>query len=285
MPPAARLSLAWLPSRLPNFGPSKFRVQGWDPILIISQIVSLQALHYLSLSFLLPPLLSLFASPTLLSYEGGPSSISMVMDWREFSGLSTVSLAAAKGAPGGLIGLAAAAKAGGQAAISDITIGDLARGLVRVVEGDPMRGWVVALGWVLASLLDVVFLYHLIRRPTHILDFSLTLVFNHLILTTYYSSSFPSSVFFWFIIATSSVAQIVLAEQCCVSREMNEGFSVDSGQVGWNTPAVRSSSTMEGGGRGRDELEMGAVTKGGERGTPGPGYERLPAEERNERQE
>lgn len=119
-----------------------------------AQIVSLQALHYLSLAFLLPPLLTLFASPTLLSYEGGPSSISMVMDWREFSGLSTVSLAAARGAPGGLIGLAAAAKAGGQAAISDITVGDLTRGLVRVVEGDPMRGWVVALGWVLASLLE-----------------------------------------------------------------------------------------------------------------------------------
>lgn len=178
MPPAARLS--FMPTRLPSVGPSKFRVQGWDPILILSQvrasllrprqhlaneptppspwgppqIVSLQALHYLSLSLLLPPLLSLFASPTLLSYEGGAASISMIMDWREFSGLSTVSLAAARGAPGGLIGLTAAAKAGGQAAIVDITVADLTRGLVRVVEGDPMRGWVVALGWILASLLE-----------------------------------------------------------------------------------------------------------------------------------
>lgn len=71
----------------------------------------------------------------------------------------------------------------------------------------------------------------------------------------------------------------MLAEQCCVSREMNEGFSVDSGQIGYNTPAVRSSSTMDNRSRG-DELEMGSVGKG----TPGT-YERVPTEERNERQE
>lgn len=147
-------------------GPSTFRVQGWDPVLIISQIVSLQALHYLSLSLLLPPLLSLFASPTLLSYEGGPSSVSMIIDWREFVGISTVSIAAAKGSPGGLMGLSAARvvkeAAGGRsgnvaaalAAAAEVTVGDLSQGLVRIVEADPMRGWVVALGWILTSLLE-----------------------------------------------------------------------------------------------------------------------------------
>ncbi|KAM0746867.1 hypothetical protein T439DRAFT_306320 [Meredithblackwellia eburnea MCA 4105] len=258
MPPAARLS--FVPARLPSISgivpqlpPTKFRVQGWDPILIISQIVSLQALHYLSLSLLMPPLLSLFASPTLLAYEGGPTSISMIMDWREFSGSSTVALAARRGELGGLVGLgsataAAAAKAGVGAGVKEVTMSDLVKGLVRVVEPDPMRGWVVALAWILASLVDIVPLYTLVRRPTHILDFSLTLIFNHLILTTYYSHAFPTSPFFWFIITISTVTQIVLAEQCCVKREMDEGFSIapqGAALEGWSTPAVSSSRVME----------------------------------------
>ncbi|KAI5475523.1 integral membrane protein SYS1-like protein [Pseudohyphozyma bogoriensis] len=214
-----------------SLGPPRFRVQGWDPLLITSQIISLQSLHYLTLSILLPPLLSIFASPVLLSYEGGPTSVSMVMDWREFLGRSTVSIATSRGVGGGLVGLSGKVGEG-------VSLEDLREGLVRVVENDPMRGWVVALGWVLASLVDVFYLYHLIRRPTHILDFSLTLLFNHLLLTTYFSSSFPTSFFYWFILSFSSVAQIVLAEQCCVRRDMNEGFSMGTD----NTPIIPGSA-------------------------------------------
>lgn len=43
-----------------------FRIQGWDPILIIAQIIALQALHYLTLCVLTPPLLALFAKWTPL---------------------------------------------------------------------------------------------------------------------------------------------------------------------------------------------------------------------------
>lgn len=136
---------------------------------------------------------------------------------------------------------------------------------------------------------SVVYLYHLVRRPTHILDFSLTLIFNHLILTTYYSSSFPSSFFFWFILTISTIAQIVLAEQWCVRREMREGFTID--------PTAGTSSS--GGGNGRssspersrrgEDLEMGKVGSGHTRGGGGSkagmgsgSYERVPMEERQD---
>jgi hypothetical protein len=59
-----------------------------------------------------------------------------------------------------------------------------------------------------------------------ILDFSLTLVFNHLVLTTYYSASLPSSLFFWAIMVAGSALTVIVAEQLCVKREMSEGLSV-----------------------------------------------------------
>ena len=46
----------------------------------------MQSLHYLTLSILIQPLLSLFAEPNSLLYEGGAASIGMVMDWRKMAG-------------------------------------------------------------------------------------------------------------------------------------------------------------------------------------------------------
>jgi len=89
---------------------------------------------------------------------------------------------------------------------------------------DPMRGWIIAAAWLAACGLDVYYLYTLVRRPTYILDFACTLVLNHLILTTYYSASFPSSLFFWIIMTCGAVLDIVFAEQLCVRREMREGL-------------------------------------------------------------
>lgn len=39
------------------------------------QIVSLQSLHYLTLSFFVVPLLNIFAEPMSLAYEGGAASV------------------------------------------------------------------------------------------------------------------------------------------------------------------------------------------------------------------
>lgn len=57
-----------------------------------------------------------------------------------------------------------------------------------------------------------------------VLDCSLTLIFIHFILATYYSGSLPLSLFFWFVMAASAVIMIVFAEQLCTKREMHEGL-------------------------------------------------------------
>ncbi|GAA5839361.1 hypothetical protein JCM9279_005917 [Rhodotorula babjevae] len=275
MPPAARLSFpaVHVGTRTPsmsvttNAAPQRFRVQGWDPVLILSQIISLQALHYLVLSLVLPALLSILSNRDLLQYEGGATSISMAMNWRSFTGATASGVGASRQLVPGLTSLASA-EAG--AAVAKLDAAELARGVVRVVGRDAFRGWAVALGWLAASMADIVFLYHIVRRPTHILDFSLTLLFNHLILTTYYSSAFPSSLFFWFVVGSSAVAQIVLAEQLCVQREMRDGFSVAD-----MTPRIGGPGDMT---PHIPDLELGAVSGSGKGG--GGGYERVRADER-----
>jgi hypothetical protein len=72
----------------------------------------------------------------------------------------------------------------------------------------------------------VYYLYMIIRKPRLILDFALTLLFNHLVLTTYYSASIPTSLFFWLVTLCGAAITIVAAEQLCVKREMNEGLAV-----------------------------------------------------------
>lgn len=73
---------------------------------------------------------------------------------------------------------------------------------------------------------SIYYLYSLVRRPRLILDFSVTLVFIHLVLTTYYSASIPTSLFFWLVMIAGSALMIIIAEQLCVKREMMEGLTV-----------------------------------------------------------
>lgn len=105
----------------------------------------------------MPILLHVLASSSLLAYEGGGSSVTMVMDWREFSGQPTASLTAKPDLLPGLVGLAAAMTHRSPAGTGPggvIQQADVARGLLRVLEPDPMRGWAVALGWSLASAVE-----------------------------------------------------------------------------------------------------------------------------------
>jgi hypothetical protein len=73
----------------------------------------------------------------------------------------------------------------------------------------------------------------------------LTLVFNHLVLTMYYSASIPTSLFFWFVLISGSILTIVVAEQLCVKREMTEGLTV--------APLNTDEEA--------DEMEMGALPR------------------------
>ena len=81
-------------------------------------------------------------------------------------------------------------------------------------------------GLILDTFSSVYYLYTLIRRPRMILDFSLTLLFNHLVLTTYYAAALPTSLFFWIVMIASAALMVIAAEQLCVKREMSDGLAV-----------------------------------------------------------
>lgn len=187
-------------------------ISNWDPILLITQIVSLQSLHYLTLSFFVVPLLHIFAEQTSLAYEGGAASVGMVMDWREMAGKPTI-----RGLNGTSYGYAwSNGKKVSLGWNSDQWSG----------RTDPFRAWIIAICWLVACGADIYYLYTLIRRPRLILDFALTLVFNHIVLTIYYSASIPTSLFFWLIMLGGAAITIIVAEQLCVKREMKEGLNV-----------------------------------------------------------
>ncbi|KAI0065510.1 hypothetical protein BV25DRAFT_1798332 [Artomyces pyxidatus] len=209
----------------------------WDPLLIISQarwlracaiasadlplvfqIVAIQSLHYLTLAVSVPPLLALFAEPASLEYEGGAANVGMLMDWREMAGRPTFRRLHGEERWYSFTG----AWSGGK----KVAEGALYMGWDG--RADPTRGWILAICWVFASAADIYYLYSIVRRPRLILDFSLTLLFNHLVLTTYYSAELPTSLFFWAIMLSSSALTIIFAEQLCVKREMTEGLVVAS---------------------------------------------------------
>lgn len=81
------------------------------------------------------------------------------------------------------------------------------------------------------TAVSVAFLYHFVRRPTHILDHGATLAFNHIVLTTYFSRAFPTSLFFWLVLGGTTIGTILWAERLCVTREMHESMGDWSGNV------------------------------------------------------
>ncbi|KAJ8078817.1 hypothetical protein PM082_013100 [Marasmius tenuissimus] len=220
----------------------------WDPTLLISQIVSLQTLHYLTICLLVPPLLKFFAEPVSLSYEGGASNVGMIMDWREMAGRPTVR------------GIYDTERWGSWSRGKIVKLSwkeDLLRMKVGT-EGavDPRRGWIIALAWLAACCVDLIPLYILVRRPRMILDFSFTLLFNHLVLTTYYSTSLPSSLFFYLVTLAGAAIMIIVGEQLCVKREMREGLNVVATEQ-------RSADIQED--EETENLEMGALLPGSRR--------------------
>jgi hypothetical protein len=53
------------------------------------QIISLQTLHYLLLSLVIPPLVTLLTDGNALTYAGGPYNKGYVLDWREIASRTT----------------------------------------------------------------------------------------------------------------------------------------------------------------------------------------------------
>ncbi|KAI7967066.1 hypothetical protein MJO29_000343, partial [Puccinia striiformis f. sp. tritici] len=250
-----------------------FRIQGWDPILIISQILAIQALHYLILSIITPPMLRIFAKPGPLEYEGGAFNVAMIIDWRAMSGSSTLHLPTTHlqktdtwngfGKLPESLGRKTTPRigTGSHSAYLDfdptrdnldhrnrssipsshldliiLTADQLGPDWISqnqllhssAFSPDSSRAWVISIAWLISSLIGVIILYEIVRRPKQIMDHSLTTSLNHLILTTYYSSHLPSSIWFYFVLLSSSVLQILITEHICVKREFRDGLG-----VGW----------------------------------------------------
>ncbi|MBW0465576.1 hypothetical protein O181_005291 [Austropuccinia psidii MF-1] len=232
-----------------NSDAKNFRIQGWDPILIIVQILAIQALHYLTLSVITPPLLALFAQPLPLDYEGGPANVAMIMDWREMAGYGTLHQSHNLLGTWAVYGKLPEKLGRKPSRLGQAQSHTKIKHLKRQVESnqhteepkrpsndhmtvdiaaDPKRRWILSAAWFMSSMIGVLWLYYIVRKPIHIMDHSLTICLNHLILTSYYSSSLPTSIWFYFILIFSSIIQIIWSENLCVKREMRDGLG-----IGW----------------------------------------------------
>ncbi|KIY72887.1 hypothetical protein CYLTODRAFT_434478 [Cylindrobasidium torrendii FP15055 ss-10] len=185
----------------------------WDPVLILSQIISLQTIHYLALCVVIPASLATFADRESMDWEGGAASVGMILDWRNIAGRPTSSNSWARN------GYAWVWSAGKKVGVGD----DGADGWVV----DPLRGWVISVCWLAACVADTYWIYTIVRRPRLVLDFALTFLFIHVLLTSYYSASFPTSLFWWGIMIVGTVGVVIAAEQLCVRREMDVGLEVN----------------------------------------------------------
>lgn len=110
--------------------------------------------------------------------------------------------------------------------IPDEAGSSLSVGLLHVVQSAYTKNlWTVSLAY-LFDKKSIYYQYKLVRRPRLVLDFAATLVFNHLLLTTYYSAALPTSLFYWLVLVIGAVVTIVFAEQLCVKRVMKEGLQI-----------------------------------------------------------
>ncbi|KAH8108654.1 hypothetical protein DFH11DRAFT_1632393 [Phellopilus nigrolimitatus] len=207
------------------------RALGWDPILIVSQIVSLQALHYLTLSFLIPPLLWVFAEPNALSYEGGAANVGMVMDWREMAGWPTVHGLQGDDRRGWSV--FRGAYSGGHKVGTGSWVDPFKDGNSYYQwDGRTDRcgdGSSHSVGWSQLSPTSTTLRACQTAAPGARLHGNASV--NHVVLTTYYSGALPASLFFWLVVLIGAAATVIAAEQLCLRREMHEGLQTAPAEI------------------------------------------------------
>ncbi len=170
-PGAVRLPCAHAHQLIPEY---QYHMSSASPFLpsqlplSLTQIISLQSIHYLTLSLLLPSLLSHLTHPALLAYSGGPSTVSHILDWREMASRPTVSSSAFPGLSEGWRTLRGAWAGGKQVGVlegEEDGIGSGQKGVTGVEEEeeevwdfgvDDKRGWVVGFTWLIASGIEWV---------------------------------------------------------------------------------------------------------------------------------
>lgn len=256
-------------------------LHGWDPLRIVAQILTLQAVHYILLAAFVPPLLAIFTEPSALKFEGGPVQVGMLIDWRELAGMPTWDWAplqqfvntyttwgpqhgagAANFTPAerqavekwtaGSLWLdnpqapavvppsnfywegrpesapatsSLAAAAPTQNATTNTTEETRLEQWEWRLTHDSSRGWAIASAWAITIPFDVHVLYYLVRKPTHMLDFVCTMHILHFVVTAYYASALPVSLFWWIVMFVHGSICVVLSERFAIQREMRVGFA------------------------------------------------------------
>jgi hypothetical protein len=125
------------------------------------QIICLQAIHYLTLSLLVPPFLTGLATPSLLEYSGGSQTVAHIMDWREMAARPAVD------SGGGAWKKIRGAWAGGK----KVSVGtEEGKGEQEGAKGegtgegegelawdygvDDRRGWIIGVAWIVAAAVE-----------------------------------------------------------------------------------------------------------------------------------
>ncbi|CAB4374498.1 unnamed protein product [Rhizophagus irregularis] len=101
---------------------------------------------------------------------------------------------------------------------TDITLDHLLD--YREFRADTVLGWTIGFAWIANSVVGIFILVRLIQRARLVLDFSLTLHFFHLLITTYYSGHVPTTFIWWALNVTTCCIMIFGGEIYCMRKEM-----------------------------------------------------------------
>jgi hypothetical protein len=249
-------------------------LQGWDAMRILTQITALQSIHYVVLAAVIPALLAVFADTASLMFEGGPTQVGMLFDWRQLAGEPTYDWSPPSreswnwnnSSPDPIVDPAMfaqwnldnvwinsssildhhniirlkAAKPNQDQENDDASVEEHVEHWEWSHTKDSARSWTLILTWLATIPLDTILLVYLVRRPTHILDHTATFHLVNLIVTSLYTKQVPTSITWWGIMLTHAAATVVLTEQAAIKRELNRsvGYNLVGGADDQHTQMV-----------------------------------------------
>ncbi|KAF9970069.1 hypothetical protein BGZ73_007330, partial [Actinomortierella ambigua] len=115
----------------------------------------------------------------------------------------------------------------------------------REIRFDNSAGLLLGFAWLLNACVGVYLLLRIVARARLVLDFSLTLLLYHVIMTTLYSDHLPTSFLWWGLNATMAGIMIFGGEFVCMRQEM-EPILLGGGGGSTGQDGVRSGASGTG---------------------------------------
>ncbi|CAG8667179.1 5398_t:CDS:2, partial [Dentiscutata erythropus] len=139
---------------------------------------------------------------------------------------------------------------------NDITLDHLLD--YREFRADTVLGWTIGFAWIANSVVGIYLLVRVVQRARLVLDFSLTLHFFHLVITSYYSGQIPTTFIWWALNVVTCCIMIFGGELYCMRKEMepillNEDSGEGSSTAGASSVAVKTKISAD---VDRDRYEM-----------------------------